>query len=136
MDFTPDYSPCSFASQTFIWFADFLIIALILCQKLILLYFNILLCTRKNRFNVQKRSKTKKNSRYIYSNCSSTSINCLYFTQFHICCCCKHLCLLSRILDCFMQQFILTFFYICHCIQNNIRHHKFSWIFGISDICV
>ena len=65
----PFYRPCSFASQTFIWFADFLIIALILCQKLILLYFNILLCTRKKRFNVQKQ---KKNSRYIYSNCSST----------------------------------------------------------------
>ena len=66
----PFYRPCSFASQTFIWFANFLMIALILCKKLILLYFNVLLCTRKKyRFNVQKQ---KKNSRYIYSNCSST----------------------------------------------------------------
>ena len=66
----PFYRPCSFASQTFIWFANFLMIALILCKKLILLYFNVLLCTRKKyRFNVQKQ---KKNSRYIYSNCSPT----------------------------------------------------------------
>ena len=67
----PFYRPCSFASQTFIWFADFLIIALILCKKLILLYFNAQLYTRKiYRFNARK---TKKNSRYIYPNCSSTS---------------------------------------------------------------
>ena len=67
----PFYRPCSFASQTFIWFADFLIIALILCKKLILLSFNAQLYTRKiYRFNARK---TKKNSRYIYSNCSSTS---------------------------------------------------------------
>ena len=58
-------------SSFFIWFADFLIIALILCKKLILLYFNAQLYTRKiYRFNARK---TKKNSRYIYSNCSSTS---------------------------------------------------------------
>ena len=67
----PFYRPCSFASQTFIWFANFLIIALILCKKLILLYFNAQLYTRKiYRFNARK---TKKNSRYIYPNCSSTS---------------------------------------------------------------
>ena len=67
----PFYRPCSFASQTFIWFADFLIIALILWKKLILLYFNAQLYTRKiYRFNARK---TKKNSRYIYPNCSSTS---------------------------------------------------------------
>ena len=67
----PFYRPCSFASQTFIWFADFLIIALILCKKLILLSFNAQLYTRKiYRFNARK---TKKNSRYIYPNCSSTS---------------------------------------------------------------
>ena len=71
----PFYRPCSFASQTFIWFADFLIIDIafkLIPKKLILLYFNVLLCTRKKnyRFNVQKQ---KKNSRYIYSNCSPTS---------------------------------------------------------------
>ena len=67
----PFYRPCSFASQTFIWFANFLNIALILCQKLILLYFNAQLYIRKiYRFSARK---TKKNSRYIYSNCSSTS---------------------------------------------------------------
>ena len=43
----PFYRPCSFASQTFIWFANFLIIALILCKKLILLYFSVLLYARK-----------------------------------------------------------------------------------------
>ena len=67
----PFHRPCSFASQTFIWFANFLNIALILCQKLILLYFNAQLYIRKiYRFSARK---TKKNSRYIYSNCSSTS---------------------------------------------------------------
>ena len=70
----PFYRPCSFASQIFIWFADFLIIDIafkLMPKKLILLYFNVLLYTRKNnRFNVQKQ---KKNSRYIYSNCSPTS---------------------------------------------------------------
>ena len=67
----PFHRPCSFTSQTFIWFANFLNIALILCQKLILLYFNAQLYIRKiYRFSARK---TKKNSRYIYSNCSSTS---------------------------------------------------------------
>ena len=67
----PFHRLCSFASQTFIWFANFLNIALILCKKLILLYFNAQLYTRKiYRFNARK---TKKNSRYIYPNCSSTS---------------------------------------------------------------
>ena len=75
----PFYRPCSFASQTFIWFADFLIIALILCPKLILLYFNVQLYTRKiYRFSTRK---TKKNSRYIYSNCSSTSEDHAAFTS-------------------------------------------------------
>lgn len=54
----PFYRPCSFASQTFIWFADFLIIALILCKKLILLYFNAQLYTRKiYRFNARKQKE-------------------------------------------------------------------------------
>ena len=44
----PFYRPCSFATQTFIWFADFHIIALILMQKkLVLLYYSTLLYTRK-----------------------------------------------------------------------------------------
>ena len=68
----PFYRPCSFASQTFIWFADFHIIALILIQKNRIYYTIVLCCTQEKhyRFYVQKQ---KKNSRYIYSNCSPTS---------------------------------------------------------------
>ena len=44
----PFYRPCSFASQTFIWFAGFLIIAFKHMRKrLVLLYSNTLLYTRK-----------------------------------------------------------------------------------------
>ena len=43
----PFYRPYSFASQTFIWFANFLIIPFTLMQKLILLYYSALLYTRK-----------------------------------------------------------------------------------------
>ena len=70
----PFYRPCSFASQTFIWFADFLIIdiAFKLMQKNWFYYtLTFYYAQEKNyRFNVQKQ---KKNSRYIYSNCSPTS---------------------------------------------------------------
>ena len=69
----PFYRPCSFASQTFIWFADFLIIdiAFKLMQKNWFYYTIALYCTQEKhyRFNAWKQ---KKNSRYIYSNCSST----------------------------------------------------------------
>ena len=70
----PFYRPCSFASQTFIWFADFLIIDITfkLMQKNWFYYtLTFYYAQEKNyRFNVQKQ---KKNSPYIYSNCSSTS---------------------------------------------------------------
>ena len=69
----PFYRPCSFASQIFIWFADFLIIAFTYMQKkLILLYYNAPLYTRKNITVLMPENK-KKNSRYIYSNCPPTS---------------------------------------------------------------
>ena len=44
----PFYRPCSFASQTFIWFADFLIIALILMQKNWFYYTLMLQYTQEN----------------------------------------------------------------------------------------
>ena len=44
----PFYWPCSFASQTFIWFADFLIITLILMQKNWFYYTIALYCTQEN----------------------------------------------------------------------------------------
>ena len=68
----PFYRPCSFASQTFIWFADFLIIALILMQKNWFYYTIALYCTQEKHYRFNAR-KQKKNSRYIYSNCSATS---------------------------------------------------------------
>ena len=70
----PFYRPYSFASQTFICFADFLIIDITfkLMQKNWFYYTMALYCTQEKHyhFNLQKQ---KKNSRYIYSNCSSTS---------------------------------------------------------------
>ena len=55
----PFYRPCSFASQTFIWFADFLIIAFKRMQKeLVLLYSHALLYTRKT--SPLSRLKIKK----------------------------------------------------------------------------
>ena len=68
----PFYRPCSFASQTFIWFADFHIIALILMQKNWFYYTIALYCTQEKHYRFNAR-KQKKNSRYIYSNCSLTS---------------------------------------------------------------
>ena len=68
----PFYRPCSFASQTFIWFADFLIIAFKLMQKNWFYYTIALYCTQEKHYRFNAR-KQKKNSRYIYSNCSSTS---------------------------------------------------------------
>ena len=61
----PFYRPCSFASQTFIWFANFLIIAFKLMQKNWFYYTIALYRTQEKhyRFNVQKQ---KKNSRYIH----------------------------------------------------------------------
>ena len=55
----PFYRPCSFASQTFIWFADFLIIALILMQKNWFYYTIALYCTQEKhyRFNAPKNKK-------------------------------------------------------------------------------
>lgn len=66
----PFYRPCSFASQTFIWFADFLIIALILCKNWF--YYTLTLNYTQEKFIVLT-PENKKNSRYIYPNCSSTS---------------------------------------------------------------
>jgi len=58
----PFYRSCSFASQTFIGFADFLIIAFKLMQKkLVLLYYSTLLYTRKHYrypFNTIGHNKT------------------------------------------------------------------------------
>ena len=68
----PFYRPCSFASQTFIWFANFHIIALILMQKNWFYYTMVLYCIQEKHYRFNTR-KSKKNSRYIYSNCSSTS---------------------------------------------------------------
>ena len=68
----PFYRPCSFASQTFICFADFLIIAFKLMQKNWFYYTIALYCTQEKHYRFNAR-KQKKNSRYIYSNCSSTS---------------------------------------------------------------
>ena len=68
----PFYRPCSFASQTFIWFADFLIIAFKLMQKNWFYYTIALYCTQEKHYRFNAR-KQKKNSRYIYSNCSATS---------------------------------------------------------------
>ena len=68
----PFYRPCSFASQTFVCFADFLIIAFKILQKT---YFIILHCStlhKKNLTALTLKNK-KKNSRYIYSNCSPSS---------------------------------------------------------------
>ena len=50
----PFYRPCSFASQTFIWFADFLIIDFKLMQKNWFYYTMVLYCTQEKhyRFNV------------------------------------------------------------------------------------
>ena len=66
----PFYRPCSFASQTFIWFADFLIIFKLL-QKNWFYYTMVLYCIQEKHYRFNTR-KSKKNSRYIYSNCSST----------------------------------------------------------------
>ena len=66
----PFYRPCSFASQTFIWFADFLIIFKLL-QKIWFYYTMVLYCIQEKHYRFNTR-KSKKNSRYIYSNCSST----------------------------------------------------------------
>ena len=68
----PFYRPCSFASQTFICFAGFLIIAFKHMKKYWFYYTLMLDYVQEKhyRFNAWKQ---KKNSRYIYSNCSSTS---------------------------------------------------------------
>ena len=68
----PFYRPYSFASQTFVCFADFLIIAFKILPKT---YFIILHCSplhKKNLTALTLKNK-KKNSRYIYSNCSPSS---------------------------------------------------------------
>ena len=55
----PFYRPCSFASQTFIWFADFLIITFKRMQKNWFYYTMALYCTQEKHyhFNVQKQKK-------------------------------------------------------------------------------
>ena len=55
----PFYRPCSFAPKTFIWFADFHIIALILIQKNWFYYTIALYCTQEKhyRFNAWKQKK-------------------------------------------------------------------------------
>ena len=56
----PFYRPCSFASQTFIWFANFHIIALILMQKNWFYYTIVLYCTQEKHYRFNARILKKR----------------------------------------------------------------------------
>ena len=67
----PFYRPCSFASRTFIWFADFLMIALNVCKKtaFIILWHSTV---HKKKITVLML-KNKKEQPIHIPNCSPTS---------------------------------------------------------------